>query len=468
MAKGKVQSFIVTIFSLFSLIGQTAELTPPQQNWLNSGIKSYIYAYPLVLMEVSKKVSTATATPASKGSRIMAPINQFATMRAFPTPEFKDVVRPNADTLYSSAWLNLSKEPIVLSVPNTNGRYYIMELLDAWSNVFGSIGKRTTGTTAKSFAIVGPYWQGTLPDNLIKIPAPTNTIWIIGRTQTHGSKDYPVVHDIQNGYKLTPLSFWGKTYTPQPVPVDSSIDTMTPPVMQVANMDALTFFNIFADALKNNPPDPADKDMLNELKNIGIEPGKSFDPESLTAEQKEMLNQAVKTAQEQIKQHAENQKRINGWFIPSIVGKYGTHYLDRASVALWGLGANLPEDAIYPTAFYDAKDQPLNGKYHYKIHFDKDNLPPAKAFWSLTMYNPESFFVANPINRYAIGDRDILKLNTDGSLDIYIQHESPGKDFESNWLPSPEGLFNLTLRIYWPEQAVINGLWLTPGIQKTN
>jgi hypothetical protein len=261
---------------------------------------AYIYGYPLVLMDVTRAKMTNVPHALGMG----APINQFASVKTFPDATFTDVVSPNADTLYTQAWLDLSKEPLVLSVPDTHGRYYLMPMLDAWTNVFASPGKRTTGTGKGNFAITGPGWTGSLPVGVKEIKSPTDMVWVIGRTQANGKADFPAVNAIQAQYKLTPLSEWGKPYT------------------------------------------------------------------------------------------------------------------------------------------------------------------PVNAFWSITMYNAKQSFVANPLNRFAIGDRDKLKFNPDGSLDIYLQHDSPGKDKESNWLPADAGSFNVALRMYWPKESALSGAWTPPPIKK--
>lgn len=461
----KISRIILTVF-LFQ-IGLVSALTTKELHDLS--VKAYIYAYPLVLMDITKQVSTNVSEPPKEGLQFQAPVNQFANLGEFPSPELKVVVRPNADTLYSSAWLDLSKEPLILSVPDTHGRYYLMPMLDAWTQVFASPGKRTTGTQSGNFAIVGPHWKGTLPKNIKKIQAPTNMVWILGRTQTNGPSDYDFVHKIQAGFKLTPLSAWEKAYTPSDNgAINKTIDMKTPPAEQVAKMDALTFFNRFATILKNNPPHPDDKSFIAEFKKIGIDPGMDWVVGSrLSKEQLDALKQAVVNAQKQITTHAQSMgTRKNGWILTAITGSYGTHYLDRAAVALVGLGANLPKDAIYPTTFVDKDNAPLDGKNKYFIHFDKGQLPPVDAFWSISLYDNESFFVENPIHRYAIGDRDKLQMNKDGSLDIYIQHDSPGADKEANWLPAPSGLFNLTTRLYWPKESALDGKWNMPAVQK--
>jgi len=453
-----------------------------------NGVAAYLYGYPLVLMEVTKKIGTQPNAPGPHGV-----INQFVHIWSFPDPTFTLIVSPNADTLYSSAMLDLSREPMVLHVPDTKGRYYLMQIMDAWSNVIAAPGKRTTGTKAGDFAIAGPGWKGAIPPGMKKIQSPTNMVWIVGRTQCNGKADYAVVNAIQQQYTLTPLSSFGKPYTPPGFgPVDPSVDVNTPPVTQVAKMDAATFFGQLARLLKDNPPAPADAPMVKKLARLGIVPGKPFNPAAVDPQVMKGLEKAVrlvkaffdaaaKGTQGPIEESALARKAFellnnavrrvltnvkNGWMIPPMqLGRYGTDYALRAYVALYGFGANWPEDAVYPSAQLDGGNQQLNGAHRYVLHFAEGG-PPVNAFWSLSMYNTKQAFVPNPLDRYAIGDRDKLKLNPDGSLDLYIQHESPGKDKEANWLPAPKDDFSLILRLYWPMKAVLDGTWLPPGVKR--
>jgi hypothetical protein len=382
-------------------------------------------------------------------------------------------VSPNADTLYSQGWVDLKQEPIVLSVPDTHGRYYLMEMLDGWTDVFGSPGKRTTGTGKGNFAITGPGWSGTLPAGMKEIKSPTALIWIIGRTQTNGKADYAAVHAIQDGYKVTPLSAWGKSYAPpKDVPVDSKVDMKTPPAELVAGMDAVTFFNRLAMLMKDNPPAAADGPIVAQMASIGIVPGQPFDVNKNGSDATKAISDGVDDGRKRVVELGANPgigKSENGWMLlTSGIGDWGTNYDARAGVALVGLGGNLVADAFYPWTRVDGDGQPLNGANKYTLHFDKGQTPPVNAFWSLTMYNAKQAFVANPINRYAIGDRDKLKFNTDGSLDIYVQHDSPGKDKESNWLPADAGSFNVVMRMYWPKETAFNGAWSPSPIKKVS
>ncbi len=428
---------------------------------------AYIYGFPLVLMDVTKDV--LTATPSVTETKV--PINQFLYKKTFPDPSFTEVVSPNADTLYTQAWLDLTKEPIILSVPEMGDRFYLFPLLDAWSNVFSSPGTRTTGNHKGDFAIVGPNWQGTVPNGVQTIKSPTNVVWIIGRIQTNGPSDYAAVNKLQEQFKLTPLSAWGTDYkAPTNVPVDSNIDSKTAPIAQVLKMDGVTFFERLARLIKQNPIPASDTEYVKQFSTFGLVPGADFNATALSGEQIQGLNAGIKKAQESIKEGMDNHPfavNENGWGVMlKDIGTYGTHYNIRAAVAFGGLGANLPEDAIYPSTNIDSNGQLLNGKSRYVIHFDKDKLPPVNAFWSVTMYDDHHFFVKNPINRYAIGDRDPLKFNSDGSLDLYLQNQAPNDSQVSNWLPAPEGNFNLLLRLYAPKPEALNGTWKPPQVKK--
>lgn len=434
---------------------------------LEAGIEAVAYGFPLVIMDATRRKGTNVAAPEA----MSAPVNQFANLTAYPDASFKDVVRANVDTLYSSAWLDLSKEPIVLSVPDTHGRYYLMPMIDAWTNIFASPGKRTTGTRAGNFAITGPGWSGALPKGVQELKSPTSMVWIIGRTQTNGPKDYAAVHAIQKQYRLVPLSSFGKPYKPPASQIDPTVDMKKAPVEAVAAMGTTNFFNAMAMLLKDNPPPAADASVLEKLAKLGIVPGEKFDPSRLDPAVAKGLENALPAALEKLTAASKQSGTpVNGWRVtPMTLGNFGTDYGVRAVVALVGLGANLPADAIYPTTYVDGDDKALDGANKYVLHFDKGLEPPVQAFWSVTMYDPDSFFVANPINRYAVASWMSFKRNSDGSLDLYIQHDSPGKDKEANWLPAPAGGFNVTLRMYWPNEkapSIIDGSWKPPAIRK--
>jgi hypothetical protein len=433
---------------------------------LHQGTEAYIYGYPLVLMDVTKQVMTRVSSPTTTGR---APLNQFSHVPSFPTAESRDVVSPNVDTLYSIAWLDLAREPLILHVPDTRGRYYVMEMLDAWTNVFAAPGKRTTGTKEGNFALAGPQWKGTLPSGVTRIQAPTNMVWIIGRTQTNGTRDCEAVAALQKHYTLTPLSAWGRTEaSPAKSAVDANVDEKTPPAVQVAKMDAATYFKRLATLLKANPPAAADTSLVRKFHSVGLVPGQDFHPGQLKPPVAKGLTLAVRLAQAQIVTGLQRTATLeNGWRVSRQVGRYGTDYLLRAAVGVVGLGANLPEDALYPSIAVDSTRRPLNGKYRYVIHFAKGQTPPVHAFWSLTLYNKDHFFANNSAHRFALGDRDKLVYNSDGSLDCFLQHDPPASK-KTNWLPAPQGHFELVMRLYWPKAEALKGTWKPPAVKRVN
>jgi len=405
-------------------------------------------------------------------------MNAFVNVPTFPTADMRSVVRPNFDTLYSSAWLDLTREPLVISVPDTGGRYYLLPLLDMWTDVFASPGWRTTGTQAGNFLVAPLGWRPDLRDRFIdefrlpretqRIDAPTPYVWIIGRTKTDGPADYDAVHKIQAGFKITPLSEWGRTPRPPEVKIDPSVDMRTPPKVQVDTMPAGKFFAYAAELLKVNPPHLTDQPIIARMQRIGIEPGKSFDIEKVAPAVKKGLEGAPALAQKLMEWKVPTLARVaNHWSMNTdTMGVYGNYYLKRAIIAQVGLGANLPEDAIYPLSLGDETGRPLDGGSKYVLHFEKGATPPVKAFWSVTLYDPDGFQVANSLNRFAVSSWMPLTYGPDGSLALYVQNENPGKDKEANWLPAPKGGFNLTMRLYAPNSEALTGKWNPPPVTR--
>jgi hypothetical protein len=357
---------------------------------------------------------------------------------------------------------------MLLRVPDSGGRFYLLQFMDAWTETFADPGKRTTGTTEAWFALVGPGWHGQLPPHVTRLDAPTNQVWLLGRTQTNGVSDYDNVHGFQHGMRLVPLSqFPGKDESPQR-PVARPAAESAPVPEQIKAMDAAQFFTVFATALKANPPHKDDGPMVQQLARIGIVPGQDFDASKLTPEQLAAMNEGVREAVAKIESFVTTGAAHKpGWnSFQGELGRYGTNYSARAITARVAVGANPPEDAVYISDSTDGNGAALSGSMRYRMHFASGQLPPVQAFWSVTAYNKEGYFIANAMHRYAIGDRDKLKFNPDGSLDLYIQDQNPGPDHESNWLPSGDGLFNLTLRLYWPEPSILNGSWQPPAVER--
>jgi hypothetical protein len=426
------------LWPILSLTAQ-AQSAVTEQEAQSIAVDAYIYFYPLILMDITRKQSTNIEPGKEFGK---GPMNMFVNVPQYPPADFKGVVRSNFDTLYSIAWLDLTKEPQVVSAPDTNGRYYLLPMLDMWTDVFASLGWRTTGTQPGNFLVTPRGWSGTVPAGFTQIEAPTPYVWIIGRTKTDGPPDYDEVHKIQAGYKVTPLSEWDKSPKPVEVKIASSVDMKTPPKTQIDTMQADQFFVYAAELLKLHPPHLTDQPIVAQLKRIGFEPGKSFDITKVDPVVRKALEDAPAAAQQLMAWNAPTIARVvNYWSMNTdTMGVYGNYYLKRAIVAQLGLGANLPEDAIYPLNLADETGKPLDGASKYTIHFDKGATPPVNAFWSLTLYDSDGFQVANGLNRFAVS-----------SLDLYFQHETPGTDKEANWLPAPKGPFNLTMRLYAPK-----------------
>src|SRR5215469_10072982 len=431
------------------------------------GVNAYLYFYPLVTRDITRRVTTNVEPNKIPG---YGPPNMFNSLAEYPAPDFKAVVRPNFDTLYSSANLDLTKEPMIVSAPNTDGRYYLLPMLDMWTDVFASPGWRTSGTQAGNFLITPPGWSGTVPVDMTRINAPTPFVWIIGRTRTDGPPDYDADHKIQAGYKVTALSEWGKPTNPVEVKIDPSVDMKTPPKVQVDTMPAAKFFAYAAELLKVNPPHITDQPIIAQLQRIGFEVGKSFDLDKADPTVRKALESAPGEAQQLMAWKLPTIARVaNGWSLnTATMGVYGNYYLKRAIVTQLGLGANLPEDAIYPINLADEAGKPLDGANKYTLHFEKGDTPPANAFWSVTLYDSEGFQVANPLNRFAVSSWMPFNYNADGSLDLYFQNESPGADKEANWLPAPKGAFNLLMRLYAPRSEALTGKWNPPPVMRVS
>jgi hypothetical protein len=435
-------------------------------------VEAYTFGYPLVTMEMTRRVITNVAEP--KGTK--GPMGHLIKVREYPNAAFRDVTAPNADTLYTTAFLDVGKEPWVVSLPDLHDRYALFPMLDGWTTVFDVPGKRTTGTGAQTFAVTGPGWEGTLPEGVKQYKSPTSIVWLLGRIYCTGTpEDYAAVHKIQDEVKLYPLSAYGKDWMPPEGKVDPSIDMKTAVRDQVNNMDAVEYFTLLAELLKTNPPTEADAPMVEKLAQIGIVPGQDFDKTKFDpAFAKRVPQIAFARIMLHFKFSGGDVEDINGWGFTTKTGIYGVNYIQRALVTAIGLGANRPQDAIYPTSMKADSGlikRAYNGSEKYVLTFKKGLTPPVSGFWSLTMYDADYFFVDNPLNRYSISARQPLKANADGSIDLLIQNESPGPDKESNWLPAPKGKFILMMRLYWPNESnpsIIDGSWVIPPVKKVS
>lgn len=297
----------------------------------------------------------------------------------------------------------------------------------------------------------------------------TRYAWILVQTVAHGPKDFPAAIAVEKGYKLTPLSAWGKPYTPPAnVPIDPSVNTAKTPFDQLHDMDAGTFYKRLAMLMVDDPPYPADGERLAMLKRLGVEPGKDFDITKVDPEIASGLNRAVKEAWTKIAEGPFSMKNVNGWVNPLDLGNFKTNYEMRAGIAYLGLGALTKKDAVYPTAYKDGDGNLLDFNTKYTMHFDKDQMLPCGETWSISIYQG-NFYVRNPENKYDVAPWMPLKHNKDGSLDIYVQPNSPGKALEANWLPSPPagpGGMNITIRCYEPKPSFLDGSYKVPPLKK--
>ena len=433
---------------------------------------AYVYGYPLVFMDVLKEHQTAV--PAPDTARGLAPVNQMVRAYQVPIDQFQSRAPwPITDASYVGAWLDLTEEPVVLSVPSSDGRYYVIMLEDAWTNDLSSVGSRTTGDGPGDFAIVGPGWNGTLPSNVTRIQSSTNSLMLAARAQLNGPADLPATAAFLDNITVTPLSAWKTNSTPPAtVPVTSS---MTPDALAstsaayVANMSPEAFYSRLATAMGGNPPSSVDTPVIDQVARIGIVPGTPFDWNSMDATMQDAIAQGAQDGIAEVNAAAVDWPGsvvVNGWSVVYDMGAYGTNYALRAGLAA-GYGAgNLAEDALYWWSFANATGVPYSGTYSYVLYFDSTSTPPVNAFWSVTLYDINGQFVPNPLNQYAITSHSGNPVyNPDGSLDIYIQKASPGADRESTWLPAPSGDFIFILRMYWPQESALNGSWVPPEVQ---
>ena len=436
-----------------NLKAEPTEGTPNSKEQFNRvlhiGTQAYIWGYSLVVFKRRLHRSAV-----QRG----IPLNQFARSEELATPESKTDFFLNNDTLYANAWLDLRQEPIILHVPDTQGRYYSVQLIDAYANTFAYVGKRVTCTKEGNYAIVGPAWESTLPAGVKEIKSPTNTLWCLARTLVEGEDDLPVARALHQQYTLTPLSRYGTT-APAQVPPS--------PLAQADTSSSLQFYDELGAALQDDPPPEDEYPLLTRFAQVGI--GLNRRPSREIQDQATIdgLKQAILEGQQLIDQKVSNlETTVNGWTVTYKAGNYGKDYLLRAAMAKARLAANTDEESLYFRASVDVTGQPLIGTNRYILRFDAGRLPPVDAFWSLTLYGLNRFFVANPINRYSIGDRTKgLQYNADGSLDIYIQHEVPvGK--ESNWLPAPAEGFYLSIRAYQPRADLLTGAYKVPPLKR--
>jgi hypothetical protein len=410
--------------------------------------EAYLFSFPIVLMETTRRLTTNVPAGVRPG---YGPMNWFTHMRAFPPGDFREVVRPNYDTLYSMLWYDLRDGPLVVSVPDTRGRYYMLPFLDMWTDVF---------------ALVGPGWSGRLPDGVVRIESPTPAGWAIGRIRTDGPADYAAVTALQDQFIATPLSSWPDEPEPPEAEVDETVDMTAPPLDTVLAMSGVELLAATAELMRVQAPHLIDQPALARMRHLELVAGERFDVDGLDAAVRDAVEVGAEAAQQRmVTAQPRMHPVVNGWSQPTfLMGVYGADYLRRAVVAKIGLGANRAEDAVYPVLYCDADGRPPTGDLDHVLHFPAGSLPPADAFWSVTMYDGEGFPVPNALDRYALGDRDPLVSNPDGSLDLYLQRGDPGPQRRANWLPTPRGPIGVTMRLYDPRPEVLDGVWAPPAL----
>ncbi len=418
--------------------------------------EAYIYAYAPVYMERQRRNMVSVDTDGGDGS---APENSFGHVRALGSPELTTIVMPNNDTLYSSAWIDLSKGPFLLQVPPMGERYFTFQMMDAFSNTFDYAGTRATGPQGGRFLLAAPGWAGAKPQDVDKVfVAPTNRIWIAARFGVRDDADLPGAHKAQDSIRLTDLN--GK-----PVP---GVNPGFAPLKAPETWSTDQFFTVFGDLLKETPTPQAAQPLVARLSAIGLSPKTGYTPATLTPETRAAIDAGAKEGFVAI-EAAKLGDNANGWDFSMKNGRFGEDYLVRSAVAYRSLAGNAPEEAIYFNADKDVSRQALDGAHGYTMRFEKGQLPPVDGFWSLTMYDGKTFFmVENPKKRYSIGSRTPgLQFAPDGSLTLYIQHASPGPEKEANWLPAPAGSFDLHLRTYVPQKSLLDGSYKLPPVARS-
>ncbi len=466
------------VLCFFLVLPASGEAQGPQGLSLKEAqeiaIDAYIYGYSLITTDVTRMQMSNVA----KVEAMRAPTGTFFNIKGYPPATYRGVSATNADTLYSVAWLDLS-EPQVFSHPEIKQRFFTFELVDLWMIVKNSVGTNTSGSKAMTYLFTGPGWKGKVPEGMTHISFPTRYMIILGRTYALDTKkDLAKVHALQAQYKVVPLSAYGKPYKFEAPPVNPNpgFSMTEAPQKAIAALGTTGYFSLMAKLMGSAaPPAPEDAPILARMAKIGIVPGKPFDPNQLAPAVQAALKEVPEMAVKRMAATWESLgKDVNGWRVTTVGGRYGTNYLERGAWAARGWPSQLPNVSVYPTTYVDSTGQKLTGANKYTLTFPKGQLPPvnSQAFWSITMYENTPtglWFYPNSLNKLTVSPRNKLKYNQDGSLTLYFQTDSPGKAKQANWLPAPEGLFALTLRLYWPNTtppSILGGTWSPPGVVK--
>lgn len=435
-----------------------------KKNWIEKLEEGMVFTLPLMVMDATMIKSTNTV----KATDLQAPVNQLFHALALADATFTDVVTPNVDTIYSQAFLDLSLDSVVLTLPKTD-RFCTVEVLDAWTNCIAVLDTAQIQEVSKQFLFTGPGFDGEIPHGMEEVKSPTPMVWILIRTLCGGPHDMDQVRAIQGGMDACTLTQYQNGT--QDIRPDGTFDPANEfiPVHQVMRMSLGEYFTKANQLMAKNPPAPEDAPVLEKLAQIGVGPGLTFD-ESLFGDQGEQLWMMVKDGlmdvDKSLARAASYLVQSGGWlYFGRPIAEFGTAYFYRAVIALVGFGANPVSIAVYPKTDRDVQGGRLHGENRYVLHFEKDGLPPVQkfGFWSVTAYDSASnLLIDNPLDRYCINDRSEVQYNEDGSLDIIIQHEAPEGEKKSNWLPVNSDQFHLVMRIYLPAEEVLANQWKTP------
>lgn len=438
------------------LVAVVAVVLAAQAARIRQAAQAYLFAYPLVIMDHTR----------DHHARRTGVHNALSLSRQFPTPQFKEVVRPNLDTLYATAFLDMQAGPWQLDLPPNDERYELVTFLDAWSDVFATTGTSTHGGKGERLWLVGPHWQGAPPPGVRVVHAPTRLVWMIGRIQARGVQDLPRVHALQDRWKLHSMGATHPALAATPVAMpNSQARADGSPLADMAAMGTGDFYRHLALLMRDNPPRPQDAEMLGHLHGFGVVPGAepSTGPwdAALLALGRWLAMRAV---QQELNKSSPHQ---HGWKVaPMNLGRFGIDYPTRAAVAIVGLGANLAQDTLYAQAQADASGRALNGSQAYRIRFEPGQWPPVNAFWSVTAYDADGFLLDHPSQRHLVRNSDPLQPQADGALELWVQPEPPPQPYTANWVPVVSGqAFTLNLRLYGPQAPALSQAWSPPPIQ---
>jgi hypothetical protein len=432
--------------------------------------EAYVYLYPLVLMDATRRRMTNVSGAGDLAGR--APKNEFAHLRRYPPAGCPDFTLPDFDTLHSYAWIDVAEEPVIVSVPDAGDRYYLLPIYDMWSDLVASPGTRTGGNWPARYGVVSRGFEGDLPEGVRRMEAHTSCAWISGRIQCDAEDQFAYATGFQDLLQIEPLSRFGlpRARPRIPTPVESGVDDPRPPREQVDAMEPSEFFARASELVRRHPPHTYDHDLLLRIERIGFVPGERFDVARLPRAVAESLRGAVGEARLELRRRSRLLGRPrNGWIVNSeTTGAWRSDYLRRAATALISLGMPAPEDLLQPTAAVDDRDRPLHGAHRYVLRFERHQLPPVHGFWSLTLYGDDGRAPENGPGRHTLRERDGLERGADGSLEIAIQRNAPAASPVSNWLPAPDALFRLCLRLYWPTAEALERTWAPPPVLRLN